>query len=63
MAQVIGIPIITLASVTNLPLHQLSASVGRISPILSLMIPCYLTVAFAGGISMVYAHLIPQVMP
>jgi lactate permease len=44
----IGIPIITLASVTNLPLHQLSASVGRISPILSLIIPCYLTVAFAG---------------
>jgi len=44
----IGIPIITLAGLTGLPLDKLSASVGRISPILSLIIPLYLTVVFAG---------------
>jgi L-lactate transport len=44
----IGVPIITLASVTELPLNHVSAGVGRISPILSLVIPCYLMVAFAG---------------
>ena len=44
----IGIPIITLAGLTGLPLDKVSASVGRISPILSLAIPLYLTVVFAG---------------
>lgn len=44
----IGIPIITLAGLTGLPLDQVSASVGRISPILSLIIPLYLMVVFAG---------------
>ena len=44
----IGIPVITLAEITGLPLDKLSASVGRISPILSLVIPLYLTVVFAG---------------
>ncbi|MGD0536016.1 MAG: L-lactate permease [Verrucomicrobiota bacterium] len=44
----IGIPIITLAGLTKLPLDKLSASIGRISPILSLIIPCYLVVVFAG---------------
>jgi lactate permease len=44
----IGIPVITLAGLTGLPLDKLSAAVGRISPILSLIIPLYLTVVFAG---------------
>jgi lactate permease len=44
----IGIPIVTLAGLTHLPLEQLSATVGRISPVLSLIVPCYLTVVFAG---------------
>lgn len=44
----IGIPIITLAGLTNLPLDKLSASIGRISPLLSLIIPCYLIVVFVG---------------
>ena len=44
----IGIPIITLAGLTGLPLDKLSASVGRISPILSLIVPLYLMVVFAG---------------
>jgi lactate permease len=44
----IGIPIITLAGLTGLPLDKVSAAVGRISPILSLIIPLYLTVVFAG---------------
>ena len=44
----IGIPVVTLASVTQLPLYPLSAAVGRIGPILSLVVPCYLVVAFVG---------------
>lgn len=44
----IGIPIITLAGLTKLPLDQLSATVGRISPLLSLVVPIYLMVLFAG---------------
>ena len=44
----IGIPIVTLAGLTKLPLDQLSATVGRISPILSLIVPCYLMVVFTG---------------
>lgn len=44
----IGIPIITLAALTGLPLDKVSASVGRISPLLSLIIPFYLIVVFAG---------------
>ncbi|MGD0744119.1 MAG: L-lactate permease [Verrucomicrobiota bacterium] len=44
----VGIPVITLAGLTGLPLEPLSAMVGRISSPLSLIIPCYLTVAFAG---------------
>ena len=44
----IGIPVITLAGLTNLPLLQLSAAVGRIVPLISLVIPCYLMVVFVG---------------
>ena len=44
----IGIPVITLAGLTALPLPQLSAAVGRIAPLISLVIPCYLMVVFVG---------------
>jgi|WetSurMetagenome_2_1015567.scaffolds.fasta_scaffold42410_2 L-lactate transport len=44
----IAIPIITLSELTKLPLNQLSAAVGRISPLLSLIVPGYLTVVFVG---------------
>ncbi|MGA3266191.1 MAG: lactate permease LctP family transporter [Verrucomicrobiota bacterium] len=44
----IGIPVITLAGLTGLPLGPLSSSVGRISSLLSLLVPLYLTVMYAG---------------
>ncbi len=44
----IGIPIVTLAGVTGLPMNQLSAGVGRICAPVSLIIPAYL-VAVMGG--------------
>ena len=45
----IGIPVITLAATTGLPLNQLSADAGRICAPLSFMIPAYLIVIFASG--------------
>ncbi len=45
----IGIPILTLAGVTGLPMNQLSAGVGRICAPVSLIIPAYL-VAVMGGL-------------
>jgi lactate permease len=44
----IGIPVVTLAGVTGLPLDRLSAGVGRICAPVSLIIPTYL-VAVMGG--------------
>ena len=44
----LGIPIVSLAQVTGLPLHDLSAMVGRQLPFFSLIIPCWLIVAMAG---------------
>src|SRR5712692_924401 len=44
----IGIPVITLAGITGLPLKDLSANVGRICAPVSLFIPAYL-VAVMGG--------------
>ncbi|HEY1203239.1 MAG: lactate permease LctP family transporter [Bryobacteraceae bacterium] len=44
----IGIPIVTLAGVTGLPLGKLSADVGRICAPVSLIVPAYL-VAVMGG--------------
>src|SRR4051812_45711484 len=38
----IGTPLVTLAGVTNLPIHVLSAEVGRICAPVSLFIPAYL---------------------
>jgi lactate permease len=44
----IGIPVVTLASVTGLPLPQLSAMVGRLCSMVSLFIPGYLVVVMVG---------------
>ena len=44
----LGLPILTLAAVTELPLMSLSGAAGRISPLLGLIIPAYLIVLFAG---------------
>lgn len=44
----IGIPLITLATVTGLPLGQLSAGVGRICAPISLIIPAYLVLVMGG---------------
>ncbi len=44
----IGIPIVTLAGTTGLPMHALSAMVGRICALISVIIPTYLVVTMAG---------------
>lgn len=44
----IGIPVITLAGITGLPLNQLSAMVGRVCAPISLIIPGYLIAAIGG---------------
>ncbi len=44
----IGTPLITLATVTNLPLAQLSADVGKICAPVSLFIPAYLMLVMGG---------------
>ncbi len=44
----IGIPVITLAGVTGLPVNRLSAGVGRICAPISVLIPCYLVAVMSG---------------
>jgi lactate permease len=44
----IGIPVITLANVTGLPVMPLSAMVGRLCAMISVIIPAYLVVVMAG---------------
>jgi L-lactate transport len=44
----IGIPVITLAGITGLPLDKLSAAVGRLCAPLSFMVPCYLVCIMVG---------------
>jgi lactate permease len=44
----IGIPVITLAGITGLPLADLSANVGRICAPVSLFIPAYLILVMGG---------------
>ncbi len=44
----IGIPIVTLAATTGLPLERLSAGVGRICAPVSLFVPAYLILVMAG---------------
>lgn len=49
----IGIPVITLAGITGLPLAQLSGSVGRICAPISLFLPAYLILVTSGWPAMV----------
>ena len=44
----IGIPVITLAGITGLPLDRLSADVGRVCAPISFLIPAYLIAAVGG---------------
>ncbi len=44
----IGIPVVTLAGITNLPLDRLSAGVGRICAPISVFVPAYLMVVMSG---------------
>ncbi len=44
----IGIPLVTLAGITGLPLGSLSANVGRVCAPLSLFIPAYLVLVLGG---------------
>ena len=44
----IGIPVVTLANVTGLPVLALSAMVGRLCAMISVFIPGYLIVVMAG---------------
>jgi L-lactate transport len=44
----IGIPVITLAGITGLPLADLSANVGRICAPISLFVPAYLVMVMGG---------------
>src|SRR5215469_1371657 len=44
----IGVPLVTLAGVSNLPLMELSAQVGRICAPLALFIPSYLMLVMGG---------------
>jgi len=44
----IGIPVITLANVTGLPVLSLSAMVGRLCAMMSILIPAYLLVVMVG---------------
>lgn len=41
-------PVVTLAGVTGLPLAALSATIGRLCPLIALIIPMYLLVLLAG---------------
>jgi lactate permease len=45
----IGIPVITLANVTGLPVLALSGMVGRLCAMISVVIPAYLIVVMAGS--------------
>ncbi len=44
----IGIPVLTLATVTGLPMNSLSATVGRICAPVSLIVPAYLMLVMGG---------------
>lgn len=44
----IGIPAVTLASITGLPLARLSAGIGRICAPVSLLVPAYMMVVMSG---------------
>jgi L-lactate transport len=48
----IGIPLVTLAATTGLPIEQLSADVGRLCAPVSLIIPAYLVLVMGGWSAM-----------
>ncbi len=56
----IGIPVITLATVTDLPLMELSAGVGRICAPVSVIVPAYLIAVMGGWKAM--KRVIPAVL-
>jgi L-lactate transport len=56
----IGTPILTLATVTGLPLDRLSAAVGRICAPVSLIVPAYLMVIMGGWKSA--ARVLPAIL-
>ncbi len=57
----IGIPVITLAGITGLPLDKLSGAVGRLCAPVSLFIPAYLILAI-GGIPALRGALLPVIV-
>ena len=57
----IGIPIVTLAGITGLPLDKLSAAAGRLCAPVSLFIPAYLVLA-VGGIPALQGAWLPAVV-
>ncbi len=57
----IGIPVITLAGTTGLPLDKLSAATGRLCAPLSLCIPAYLVLA-VGGIAALRGCWLPALV-
>jgi L-lactate transport len=56
----IGIPVITLAGITGLPVRELSGSVGRICAPISLFLPAYLILVTSGFSAM--AEIWPAVL-
>lgn len=44
----LGLPIVTLAAVTGLPVQPLSAAVGRLCPFVGLIVPAYMVVVMSG---------------
>ena len=56
----IGIPVTTLAGITGLPVMPLSAMVGRLCAMVSLVIPMYLVIVLAGWARML--EVLPAVL-
>lgn len=48
----IGIPVVTLAGITNLPLDRISSVVGRLCAPVSLLLPAYLIAATSGRVAL-----------
>jgi L-lactate transport len=57
----IGIPLITLAGITGLPLDKLSGAAGRLCAPVSLIIPAYLVLAI-GGVSALRGSWLPALV-
>jgi L-lactate transport len=57
----IGIPVVTLAGITGLPLNELSASVGRICAPVSFIVPAYL-IAATEGVAVMRRVLFPSLL-